>query len=200
MHLLLKPSNFLCLPHIKFWNVWLDVQKGSPIYNVYVPDMEHVPFDPDETYRGNANWVRPTGASHGKDAMCFVIHIGFHLQRRPLGQMKVVYQNNVGEALHIFQPFGVFWKYLDCSINAFSARRLYRCSFGFSERGVDDADGLVSYFVHFFSIGHGSSDRCAARDQAGGKILPGLRMLFGSQARLMRFCISTASGPMAISR
>ncbi len=200
MHFPLKPSDFLCLPHIKFWNVWLDVQKGSSIYNVYVSDMEHVPFNPDETYRGNANWVRSTWASHGKDAMCFVIHIGFHLQRRPLGQMKVVYQNNVGEALHIFQPLGVFWKYLDCSINTFSARRLYRCSFGLSERGVDDADGFISYFIHFFSTGHGSSDRCAARDQVGEKIFPGLRMFFGSQACLMRFCISTATGPTAISR
>jgi len=35
---------------------------------------------------------------------------------------------------------------------------------------------------------------------SGGKILPGLRMFFGSQAFLMRRCISIDSGPNALSR
>jgi len=35
---------------------------------------------------------------------------------------------------------------------------------------------------------------------SGGKILPGLRMFFGSQAFLMRRCISIDTGPNALSR
>ncbi len=60
MHIFLKPSLFFCFSYVEFWNIRFDIQKRSPIYNVYILNMEYVLFNPDKAHYRDADWVRST--------------------------------------------------------------------------------------------------------------------------------------------
>ena len=80
MHLFLKPSYFHYFSRIKFRHIRFNIQKRSSIYNVYILNMEYTPFNLNKAYYGEADWVRSTRTSHGKDSTHFVIHIWLCLQ------------------------------------------------------------------------------------------------------------------------
>jgi len=50
MHIFVKPPRFFYFSYIKLRHIWLDIQKRSSIYNVYIPNMEYVLFDSNKTY------------------------------------------------------------------------------------------------------------------------------------------------------
>jgi len=62
----------------------------------------------------------------------------------------VVDQDDVGEAFDVLQPLGVLREHLDRAGDTLGSGGLYGCSFGFFERGMNDADWPVPYFVHGF--------------------------------------------------
>ncbi len=64
--------------------------------------------------------------------------------------MEVIYQDDMREAIKIFQTFNIFWEYLNCSINSLSGCGLYRCSFWLFEWGMNDSYWLILYLTHNF--------------------------------------------------
>ena len=148
MHSFRQPSYFSCFSYIEFRHIGLDIQEGGSIYDVQILYVKDVPFHPDKTRHGDADGIWPARAAHGEDSVRLVIHIGLGQQRCALRQMEVVDQDDMREAVNIFQAFRIFREYFNRPGDALATFGLNRRSFGLFERRMNDSDRFVLYLIH----------------------------------------------------
>jgi hypothetical protein len=68
---------------------------------------------------------------------------GFHGQRKPLAEMEMIEQVDVGKPVEVFKAFTVLRLYLDRALDAPGGGRLDGHPRGVLERGTNDAYGPV---------------------------------------------------------
>jgi hypothetical protein len=148
MYVLFQPANALDLPYIEFRDVWFDIQEGSPVYDINILNMENPGLYPEETNYRKSYRVWPGWPPDCKNPMLTVIHERLNPQGCPLGQMKVVKQDNVRKSVDILEAFYIFRKHLHSSSDASGACRLYWGSLGLFERRANNPDRPIPDLIH----------------------------------------------------
>ena len=155
MHFLRQPSCSVYFSDVKFRDIRLDVQKGCAVYHIYTSNIQLFPFDSDETYYGDTDWVRASRCPRCKDSAQLIIHVRLHFQSPPPGQVEKVYQENVRKAFNVLETFDILWEYVDSPLDIPGGCCLYGCTVGLFERRMNDSDWLAAYFSHgvmFFEV------------------------------------------------
>lgn len=148
----LKPSGPYLASRIEFGDIRLDVQKWGPVKHVHVFDVKHTRFNSVKTDYRKSDRIGAPRRTRGKEPSCLRIHEGNDVKAESLRTMKMVQQENMGEAVEILQAYPVRFEHLDGTPNVGSPGRLNRHTFDLFEGAVNHPDGLILDFHLFFRM------------------------------------------------
>jgi hypothetical protein len=104
--------------------------------------MDDILLDPQHPDNGNPDLVRAFRSPGGKETPPGIVQKGFCHEVVPLGQVKVIEQNDPLKSVKVGKPFLEFRKHLHTSFKVGGTARLYRGSLALFMGGTDN-----SYFI-----------------------------------------------------
>jgi hypothetical protein len=148
------PPSDLCKPSgsnrgitVEFRYERFDIQNGRSIEEIYVLDMQYAVFNALQLNHRETDGIRSFWRARGKESPGSVTHEGNNVEIEPFASMEIREQDDVGEAVKVFQPRLIFFKHLDGAVNPLSASGLIRYALQRLEGRVYDSNRLE--FDHF---------------------------------------------------